>query len=330
MKTKAYACYCKEDGLRLQSSSGGIYPVIARKILEEGGMVFAACYNENMEVYHQEIRNLTGILKSQGSKYVASHLLNTFQMVLRRLEEGKKVLFAGTPCQCEGLLNCVSDHQQERLLCVDFICHGIPGYAAWRGYQSALKKYIDVRSINMRDKTSGWTRGEYSWKFTDVNGKKILESQKTNIYMKGFIDNLFLRPSCFECWFKGVERNTDITLGDYWGVWDIQPEMDDNKGTSLILVHSAKGQQMLNLVKEDLVLTDAVLEKAIRSNPSVVNSAQITVKRKEFYRRMQAGEDFITVVKDLTSLSMTERMANRVKKYADILKRFFSGGGLIS
>ena len=104
--------------------------------------------------------------------------------------------------------------------------------------------------------------------------------------------------------------------------------MDDNKGTSLILVHSAKGQQMLNLVKEDLVLTDAVLEKAIRSNPSVVNSAQITVKRKEFYRRMQAGEDFITVVKDLTSLSMTERMANRVKKYADILKRFFSGGGI--
>lgn len=316
---KAYACYNKNDEERIYSSSGGIYYLTAKKIISENGIVYAACY-DGLDVAHRRIDKIEKILPSCGSKYQPSKLNDTFRQIKEDLKSKKKVLFVGTPCQCGGLLCYIGNN--NNLFCLDFICHGIPSKAAWRSYLKQINKKEKLVEINMRDKTSGWTRYSYSWKMRYLSGKEHTILSREICYMKGFISDFYLRPSCYECRFKGINRGTDITMSDYWGVWDIQPEMDDNKGTSLILIHTEKGQKLLTDIKENLVIKEAFLEKAIQYNMSIVRSANRTEKRKLFFKQLQNGEEFEKIIEDLTKDSFKTRI---IKKSKNLFKKFLGG-----
>lgn len=308
-----YGCYNKNNLERMNSSSGGIYYLIAKKILNDKGVVFSACYNADLEVEHRKVDSVEMLHKSQGSKYVTSKLGNTFCMIKEYLSNKKKVLFVGTPCQCEGLLSFIGT--DENLYCVDFVCHGLPSRQAWRRYlATAMIGGNQIARINMRDKSSGWSNYQYSWEFTNIDGHKCYQKQENNLFMKGFILDYYLRPSCYECCFKGIKRITDLTLGDYWGVWIEQPELDDNKGTSLIIIHTVKGEKLFDDIKEQLIYKEASIEKAIQHNPSIAFSASLNDRRKIFFDEISNGKEFFAIIERLNTPSWLEKIIHSGRK----------------
>lgn len=314
---KAFACYNLNEEERSGSSSGGIYPLAAGEILKKGGVVYAACYDSQLDVVHRRIEDINGIKSSQGSKYVASLLSDTFRDIARDIQNGRKVLFVGTPCQCAGLHSFLRQKGIERssVILVDFICHGVPGKKAWEAYKESLsKKGQKLTAVNMRDKTTGWSHSEYAWRFTTEDGRETVVPRRQVPYMKGMLANLFLRPSCFECMFKGTERCTDITLGDYWGVWDLLPEMDDNKGTSLVLIHTANGSVLFDEIRDRIKCMETDPQKAGERNACLSLPTSYNPKRKAFFARLNQGEDFIDLVGDLAKDSLIRRIKQAIKK----------------
>lgn len=319
--THAYACYSTIDDERARSSSGGVFPLAARKVLSMGGTVFAACYDEKLEVAHREIISPDRLAEAQGSKYVCSRLGDSFKAVRARLMEGKTVLFCGTSCQCAGLRSYLDacGCGREKLIQIDFVCHGVPGYVPWRAYLEGLKKKgFDPVSVNMRDKESGWTRSNYSWRLKSRGGEEKLIHRSQVSFMKGMLADLFNRPSCYACRFKGTERDTDITLGDYWGVWRLLPEMDDNRGTSLVLVHSGKGAELFSEISEDLKLADAQLQGAVEANGCIVHSIKPNAQREAFFKMLAETGDFDKTVahftKESTSAALKRKAKSAVKR----------------
>lgn len=257
------------------------------------------------------MESVSDIQKGCGSKYIPSDLSETFLRVNSDLENGEIVLFVGTPCQCGALLNFVGD--KSSLYCIDFVCHGVPSPHAFDSYiQSQELIHGKILSVNMRDKTTGWSKYSYCWKIKSKTGE-FIQKQNENAFMKGFVSNLYLRPSCSSCAFKGTNRQTDITLGDYWGAWDIQPELDDNKGTSLLLIHTEKGQELFERISDNIVKAPAPIESAVTNNPSLVASSHPSSKREKFFRLITEGEDFIKIVEELTMKSVVDRAKGKIK-----------------
>ena len=313
METKAYACYNQDNVVRDNSSSGGVYSLLAEQVINAGGVVYAACYNEKLDVVHTRIDKVEDIPKSRGSKYVFSSIGKSIQEIKELLEQGINVMFVGTPCQCAGVLK-VAGENRDKLLCVDFVCHGVPEQKIWHMYLDALnKRGIDLVDVNMRCKDTGWSNYNYCWKYTSKDGKTIIEKQKDNPYMKGFVGDFYLRNVCYNCQFKGYERLTDITLADFWGIWDLHPEMDDNKGTSLVMLHTEKGQEYYQKISESIVQLEVTKEEAIKNNPSIVKSAVKTDKYDMFNKMISEGKDFITVIERMKKVSFLTKIKRKIK-----------------
>lgn len=311
-----YACYNNDATERMRSSSGGVFPLLARQIIRLNGIVYAACYDNELNVVHRIIVDEQGIRASQGSKYVESDLGTTFLKVENDLKQGRTVMFVGTPCQCAGLSSFLKQKKTDcgRLFITDFVCHGVPGRTAWRAYlKSQENKGRKIHKINMRDKSSGWSNRDYSWSITDQNNNTELISHRQVSFMKGFLRNLYLRPSCYECIFKKENRFSDITLGDFWGIWKYLPEMDDNKGTSLIITNTEKGEKLLSDINPYVTLTMADYKMASAGNSSLIISVKQHKRRTDFYRGV-ANTDFEDLVNKLTKLSMPERIKRKIKR----------------
>lgn len=307
MNTVAYACYNKNESNRIKSSSGGIYCLLAKKVINNGGCVFAAVYNEKLEVVHRKIDSKENLTASLGSKYVCSNLGDTFVQIQQLLKLNKEVMFVGTPCQCAGLLSFLKI-EYEMLICIDFICHGVPSKVVWRKYLDSIQeKNSKILKINMRDKKTGWSNYTYCWNIKYSNDLEKFQPQQENPYMKGFVNDFYLRPSCYDCCFKGIERKTDFTLGDFWGVWDIYPDMDDNKGTSLVLLHTNKAKQCFEQIKHDITYKEVCIKTIIKYNKSIVESARLTPKRKIFYKHLP-DKDFSKIIESLLKRSFYEQI----------------------
>ena len=320
-----YACYSLNTEERQRSSSGGVYPLLAREIIKDGGVVFAACYDESLNVVHRKLETVSDIPASQGSKYVASKLNDTFSAVGEEAKE-KRVLFVGTPCQCAGLISYL-DHNKcnrENVVIVDCVCHGVPSRLAWEEYKKSIKNTRgELKSVNMRDKSSGWSKGNYSWRETMEDGTTIVTPRREVSFMKGMLANIYLRPSCCSCRFKGVDRNTDLTLGDYWGVWIHDPEMDDDMGTSLLFVHTEKGKTLFHSIQNQIKARQIEIENAVRGNSCIVRSTPYNPKRELFFSRVENGENFISIVDDMTKEPITIRSKRMIKRIA---KKILGGG----
>lgn len=251
--TKIYAAYNKNENERLNSSSGGIFILLAQYILSQGGSVFGAAYDENFHVRHIEVTNkieLSGLL---GSKYVQSKMGKDISLAVKdRLASGKKVLFCGTPCQTESIIKFVGDALRNNLIAVDFTCHGTPLPEVWDAYLTKLKEKGKIVSVNMRQKRFGWKT--YSLEVNYSNGKCYSEIFTWNHYSQAFLMNYSLRKSCYHCAFRNVVPNSDITLGDYWDIVQKHPEMNDDKGISKLYVHTDKGETLLKDISKSLVI----------------------------------------------------------------------------
>lgn len=322
--TKAYAALSKSDLLRMESSSGGIFSELSKIVIQSRGIVYGAAYASDFSVRHIAVSDRKELSLLQGAKYIQSVIGTSFQGMKRELKKGRIVLFSGTPCQCAGVKSFLGK-DYDNLITVDLICHGVPSPKVWQAY-------IDYRSgkenngkrpikINMRSKASGWSHYGYSTEFDYGNGKVSRIHNSQDLFMKAFVGNICLRDSCSDCKAKGVERCTDFTLGDYWGIWNQHPELDDNKGTSVVFVHSQKGQEILEQLSDKIDCLEVSTEDAYRENPSLVNSSLAHPGREEFLAQITADNFERLVNKYFPQTSVQEPgVLQRIKSK---LKRMF-------
>ncbi|MBE6730268.1 MAG: 4Fe-4S dicluster domain-containing protein [Ruminococcaceae bacterium] len=289
---KFYAAYAKDDAVRIKSTSGGVFSEIAGTILEENGAVFGAAYDENFAVRHICAENETELNKLRGAKYSQSDLGDTFKNVKERLEKGQKVLFSGTPCQVGGLVSFLKK-DYENLLTVDVVCHSVPSPMAWVEYIKYRARLdnegVLPENINLRSKNTGWSRYAYSNLFDYGNGKKSELKSHESLFMKLFVGGYITRKSCENCQFKGYNHKSDITLGDFWGVWDVLPEMDDNKGTSLVFLNSDSGRKVFEKISGRICFKEVSEADALAQNSAVINSIKPNPRREEAFELIRNG-----------------------------------------
>lgn len=279
----AYAAFTKDERIRKDSSSGGIFTEIAKRVITQNGVVYGAAYDEKFAVYHCCVDKIEDLQKLRGAKYAESNLGNSFVEILDRLKQGQLVVFSGTPCQVAGLKSFVKK-DYENLLCVDFVCHGVPSPMAWKSYiEYRAKEDANGKlphKINLRSKTTGWSKYQYSNVFEYENGKTHSALSSQSLFMKLFVGDYISRLSCSDCKFKGYNRVSDITLGDFWGIWEIYPELDDDKGTSVILLHSEKGKKLWEEIMDNLIFKQVTLEQASKYNPSMLSASKAKDNRE--------------------------------------------------
>lgn len=307
----------RDDIVRKNSSSGGVFSELANYILDQDGVVYGVGFNDNFEVEHMKITNKSEIYKLQGSKYVQSKIGDTFLEIKNELENNKVVLFTGTPCQVEGLLNFLGK-SYENLYTQDIICHGVPSPKAWRKYINEFNE--DIKNISFRDKTFGWLN--FSVKIETEDNKYI---NTKDVFLQSFLKNLNLRKSCYNCKFKKINRNSDITLADCWGIENIDKKYFDDKGTSLVILHSDKGKFLYNEIKSKFISSSIDLEEAIKYNTAINKSVDMTNARSKFFKNIdkynykevfQKATEITTHEKIKTFLS---RIKSKIKKLLKVI-----------
>lgn len=300
-----YAAKNPDDEVRRASSSGGIFTLLAESVLAENGVVFGARFDKDWNVVHDYTEAKGGLDAFRGSKYVQSRTGETFKQAERFLKAGRKVLFSGTPCQIMGLKRYLR-REYDNLLTVDFVCHGVPSPLVWRKYvEETLVRQDEkiqfrptlnhlfsdemplIEGISFRDKCLGWKKFSFALTLSKVTtaGEKNTVSLSSifydNAYMQAFLANLTLRPSCYACPAKCGRSGSDVTLGDFWGIEKIAPELDDDRGCSLLIINNpgVKGK----LQKEGCLLAEYPISEVIPYNPSVAYSVDMPNHRNFFW-----------------------------------------------
>lgn len=318
-EVKAYAAYSKDKIMRDSSSSGGVFTEVAKRVLGNGGVVFGAAYNDSFEITHICVKCKAELDRIRGAKYAESNLDGVFVDIKKRLDMGQEVLFSGTPCQVAGLKSFLKK-DYDNLFCVDFVCHGVPSPMAWKAYVQYRARQDNngklPKAINLRSKNTGWSNYQYSNVFEYENGKQHSILSSDSLFMKLFVGNYISRPSCENCKFKGYNRVSDITLGDFWGIWDIDPEMDDNKGTSVVLIQSEKGQALWDEISDKIKFKEVSLEQASQQNPSMLVSSKANPKRDEVLKRIREGhiEECETLFVQ-PKISVVDRIKGKVQRF---------------
>lgn len=253
---KAYSAYNKDLEVRLKSSSGGIFPALARYVIEEKeGAVAGVRFNDEMKAVADIAEDMEAVKKFSGSKYVKSDFRGMFPKIKKLLSSGRFVLYTGLPCECAGLRSYLKKDYDNLLVC-ELICHSAPSPKVFKRYVDSLgEKYKSrVVDINFRDKRKGWKASDNEFVVSLENGKKRSEKTSDNIFYRTFINGFISRPSCSRCQYTYTHRAGDITLGDCWGVEAIASNMNDNQGINSVLVNTEKGDNALQAIIKGLEL----------------------------------------------------------------------------
>lgn len=317
MPLSCYAVKHYSKQVQLKSSSGGAFSLLAEYVLKNNGVVFGAAFDKHWNVVHKYIENIEQLDELRMSKYVQSIIGNSYKEAQAFLKANRMVLFVGTPCQIHGL-KLFLKKEYTNLFTVDFVCHGVPSRKIWQKYlkesiickienqylsstthlsESELKSYI--QDIQFRNKQVSWetfslTFQLNSTKFTKNNEenlhlsstkmatKNISETLHKNPFLRGFIHDLYLRPSCYTCKNKGFSSGSDITLGDFWGIKETYPQLFDKDGVSCLTVNTLQGKIFLSKANIDKVIVN--YEDALRFNHSFINSVKYPPFRKYFFK----------------------------------------------
>ena len=303
-----YAATNSNGAVREQSSSGGIFTMLAEETINNGGIVFGAVFNEDWEVEHIYVDDVNDLKRLRGSKYVQSHIGNSYAMAEKFLKEGKEVLFSGTPCQIAGLKRFLRK-EYIKLKTVDFVCHGTPSPLIWKTYLKEIchtNSITDITDIQFRNKTLGWKTYSLQIKGRENDGKERIfrEPLNKNLYMRCFLCDLCLRPSCYQCPARNGKSGSDITLGDLWGAEQICPEIDDDRGLSLVIVRKEQPLPQCDKIK-------IPYSEALKYNPSIEHDVQEPQKRSKFFRLVHKN-GVCKATQTCTTQSKFETLCNKI------------------
>lgn len=278
-----YAIKHVDDNVRLDSTSGGAFTALSDYILSEKGVIYGVGYNKNMEVVHKRVHSKSQRDKLRGSKYIQSDLSNIFEKIKEDLDNGTKVLFTGTPCQVAGLksflINSKTNH--DNLVLCDIVCHGTPSPLVWREHVKLVEKKYKSKMVDYMFRTK-----EKGWK-THIETIVLEDGTKDNIslfskkFARLFQANIDLRLACHNCHFANINRVSDITIGDFWGLEKTMPEFIDSKGVSLILINTKKAEDIFDIIKKDLIAKKSSPENCLQ--PNLVSPTSQNKKRQDFF-----------------------------------------------
>lgn len=318
---RAYACINKDQEIRMQSTSGGIFTLLATAIINKGGVIFGASFNDEFGVYHTYGETIEDLAKFRSSKYLQSDIGLSYRKAKEFLDEGRYVLFTGTPCQIEGL-NIFLGKEYEKLYLQDIICHGVPSPLIWKTYkeyrESKVKSRLSKMSFRSK-KEEGWESYHVDMKFENNDEYSINHSN--DIYMKAFLKHLTLRESCTNCRFKKNNRLSDVTLADFWGIKDIDIDMSDEKGTSLVIVNSKKGQQLMDEIGDLMICKEVTFEKAISGNPSFNTVSKLNLNSDKFFEEVNCNNFEKVVNKYIPKKNILNKIINKIKRKIIVIIR---------
>lgn len=248
IKNRFYAVRNLSEKVRERSSSGGVFSLLADYVLEKGGSVIGAGYDEDLRVVHMEIDCKENLDLIRRTKYVQSDMRNIYSVIKDRLDHGKWVLFTGTACQAEAVRYYLKQ-EYDKLILVDLVCYGVPSPGIWQRYITWLgHKYRgQITNFYFRDKRNKDNGHVVAWE--NCKGE-MFYPLNDDPYCRMYFKNLMIRPSCHQCQFCQVERNSDFTIGDFWGIEKFKPELDDGMGTSLVITHTVKAEQIWEKLKK--------------------------------------------------------------------------------
>lgn len=333
-----------DDEERMNSSSGGVFLPLAREVINQGGVVFGAVYDESWEVHHVYAEKIEDVYPMMGSKYLQSKIGNSFKDAERFLKQGREVLFVGSPCQIAGLRTYLRSKQYPNLLAVDFLCHGVPSPGVWRRYLaetyggydakeqsrlqatagknsvllSSLNATSPIGDIKFRDKReSGWKKFRFvvrqkSASKADQNTVLSSDIHYMNPFMQGFLSDIYLRPSCYACKCKNGVNHSDMTIADFWGINQSAPEFDDDKGVGLVLLNTEKGEGYFSRLPMDMMPSN--LEKAHYYNGGFNEHTKAHPKRDQFFFLIENGKSIKAAVDICLRLPFKQRVVRLVKR----------------
>ena len=310
---KVYAVTHKDELIRANSSSGGVFTAIAEYVVLQGGVVFGAAFNERWDVEHICVDNLKDLQRLRGSKYVQSRIGNTYQQAKEFLQAGRLVLFSGTPCQTSGLIGYLG-RKYDNLITQDLICASIPSPMVWRRYLRYREQMerSKIEKVSFRDKIGGWHSYHLSILFE--NGTVYAKSQMDDMMMKAFLYRRCSRKCCYHCEFKQKYRLADFTLADYWGIQDIAPELDDNRGLSSCYVNSPKAADILEKINSQINLQEMDLETAVSKNMAMVTSAEEPDDRSAFLSEIRRRPFDVVVGKYILHTNTREKILGSLRR----------------
>lgn len=287
---KTVAAYAKDESVRQHSSSGGIFTVLAERVLDDGGVVVGVAQTAPTRFGHIVVENKADLAKLRGSKYVQADVGLVYREVRSLLKAGRKVLFSGTPCQVAGLYTVLGNAASTDLITVDIVCHGTPGVKVFEKYVREIEneKSALVASSRFRDKRMGWRLFSMTSSLNTISGDcfQFSKTFREDKFMRVFLQNICLNSSCADCRYGKLPRVADITLGDYWNIAKVHPQMDDNKGTSVVLLNTAHGSELFDSVADKVAQCESSVNDAIAGNPCIVCSSKPHPKRSEFFANL--------------------------------------------
>lgn len=312
-KSQAFAVKHKNEQDRMESRSGGIFTALSDVVLNNNGIIYGCILNEKFEATHyradnKEIRDLM-----RGSKYVQSSMKKIVNQVIEDLKNNKMVMFTGTGCQVQGIRQAIPTRLQKKLLLIDIVCHGVPSPKIWREYLSYIaNKYNgQITAVDFRNKK------EYGWKdhveSIEVNGIRY----DSKIYTNLFYNHVIIRPSCFKCPYKNLNRPGDITIADFWGIDDAICGFNDNRGVSLVLINNDIGKKYFEKSKNDIVFKSVDLEKTLQ--PPLKSNFIEPSNRKKFWR-IYYTKGFDKAI-ELYGVRKKESVRDRIKRKLKNIKR---------
>lgn len=280
-----YAVKNQNEEVRSYSSSGGFFSVICEKVIEIGGVVFGAAFDEEFNVLHIEASSIDDCVAFRGAKYVQSYMGDTFLNVKKRLKQGRYVLFSGTPCQVAGLKKYMGKTTDlSKLITCDIVCHGVPSPLVWKEYLKYISQGKQINHVTFRSKKKGWHHSELS---VEGDGINIAQNHGENPYSLLYFDHYTMRPSCSVCPFACMKREGDISIGDFWGIEKTHPAFDDDKGVSLVMVNSSKGEKLFESIRENLNVIQSNAQECVQ--PNLMGPSELSGARNDFWNDFQVN-----------------------------------------
>lgn len=278
-----FAAYTKDEAIRLDSTSGGIHSMLAMKMYEKDAYVGGAVYNQDHTCSQIVDNNPERLPEIRSSKYLQSNAEGVYKEIRGLLKEGKNVFFCGCPCQIHALYNFLGKEYESLVTC-DFICRGVNSPKVFLKYMDMLERQFGSKATEIKFKNKKWGWHNFSLRVNFENGKEYCKDRYHDLFFIGYLQaGNFTRPSCYECHFKGFPQKADITLADFWGIENIDKSMDQDKGTSLVIVNSEKGQVLFDSIKEQIEWRQFTMDDARAGNPAMDGSLSSAKPNREAF-----------------------------------------------
>lgn len=314
---KVFAAYNKDEEVRLDSTSGGLHSALANVMYNEGAYVCGAVYNKDHTVSHIVSHDKQILPQIRSSKYLQSSMLGEYKEIRSLLRNGENVFYCGTPCQVQALYNFLGK-DYEKLITCDFICRGVNSPKVFLKYMDMLEKRYGSKAsgIKFKNKKFGWHN--FSMRVDFENGEQYCEDRWHDLFFIGYLQcGSFSRPSCYDCQFKGFPQKSDITLADFWGIENIDSSMDQDKGTSLVMVNSDKGMELFNAAKDQLVWKEFTIDDARKGNPAMDSSLKPVAKNRDAFFKALDEMPFDKVAAKFFPLpTFSNRMKAKIRRVA--------------